>query len=68
MGRLVQRHEIGLVARPEDPGDLADKITDFLKMPGETKLRMGANALALAREHTWDKMALRYTVLYRKVM
>ncbi|HQV10602.1 MAG TPA: glycosyltransferase family 4 protein [Nitrospira sp.] len=68
MGRLAKEYGIGLVARPEDPADLADKIKDFIHMEKEKKRQMADRALALAKSHTWDKMASAYTDVYRKVI
>ncbi len=68
MGRLVKEHGIGLIARPEDSEDLANKIKDFLHLPQEDKEKMAGRALKLAQSHTWEKMAKAYTELYQKVL
>jgi len=67
MGRLVKEYAIGLVARPEDSTHLAEKMREFICLQDNERQEMANKALALARNHTWAKMAKAYTDLYRKV-
>lgn len=64
MGWLVKRHGIGLATVPGDPRSLADGIKAFLAMDEEARGRMGARASALARAHSWEAMAERFSRLF----
>ncbi len=64
MGSLVKRHGLGVVARPDDPGALAEGIKAFLVMNKEARDQMGARASALARANTWEAMAERFSRLF----
>lgn len=68
MGRFAGKNRIGLVATPDDPVDLADKIKSFITLPSSEKTEFGGNALRLALEHTWEKMAQRLAALYGRVV
>ncbi len=68
MGRVVKESAIGLVARPEDSAHLAEKMREFIHLQGNERQEMANRALALAKNHTWDKMAWAYTDLYHKVI
>lgn len=68
MGRFASNNRIGLVCNPNDATDLALKIMDFIALPQSTKGKFGENAIQLASEHTWGKMAQRLGSLYGKVV
>lgn len=65
MGRLVRENKMGLIAQPENPQSLAEKIKEFLEMPESERKKLGENAFLMA--NTWQKMAKEYLDLYKKV-
>ena len=67
MGRLVKEYGIGILAKPEDSVDLANKIRQFVHLPQADKEAMGGRAQKLAHNHTWEKMAKAYTELYERI-
>lgn len=67
MGDLVRRHEFGLLARPDDPSSLRERLREFLALSPEARLEMGERSAALARANSWDRMAERFTDLYQLV-
>jgi glycosyltransferase involved in cell wall biosynthesis len=58
--------EGGLLARPGDPDDLAEKINLLLK-DGKQRKSMGEKAKLLAAEYTWDKAAGMMEKVYRDI-
>ncbi len=68
MGRLVSQHKIGLLAEPDNPQSLAEKMKVFLSMPMEEKGRMARNACNLAKANSWDVMAIRFTELFGSIV
>lgn len=65
MGRLVRAHEMGFVAEPENPRSLAEKMMAFMDLPEEARQRLGKSAFSVAKQNTWDAMAVKFTELYR---
>lgn len=57
MGPLVERHRIGLVAEPENPRSLADKMREFLALSENDRETMAGNAARLAAANSWDVLA-----------
>jgi len=55
-----------LLARPEDPEDLAKKIREVLDNPGLAET-LALNAYKAADEFSWEKRALRLSEFFRKV-
>jgi len=68
MGRLVKLHNMGLVAEPGHPRSLAQKMQEFIEMSATTRQQMAENAFAVAKENTWDTMAVKFTDLYQLAM
>jgi glycosyltransferase involved in cell wall biosynthesis len=66
MGRLVKNREMGLVFEPENAGDLARRIREFLQTPGGKRREWGENAFNAA--NTWEKMAKQYLEIYRDLL
>lgn len=64
MGRLVPEHDIGLVAEPESPAQLADRIREFLALDETRRHGMEERARALAQANSWDAMAVKLGQLY----
>jgi len=58
---LVDIHAIN----PENPGELAEKITYFIENKGK-RLETGKNLQSLVSKYTWDNIAKRYGKLYRE--
>ncbi len=67
MGRVVERHAIGLVCPPESPEALAASMREFLSMPAEQVREMGERARALGRANSWDAMAERFSTLFSRL-
>lgn len=65
MGRLVKLHNMGLVAEPGNPESLAQKMQEFIETSATTRQQMAENAFAVAKENTWDAMAVKFTDLYQ---
>jgi glycosyltransferase involved in cell wall biosynthesis len=68
MGRLVKANQFGLVAEPENPASLAEKMAQFLAMPPQERQRMAANAFAVAKQFSWEKMVGQFEELYRRAL
>ena len=68
MGRVVERHAIGLVCPPESPAALAASMREFVSMPQASAEEMGERALALGRANSWDAMAERFSTLFRRLV
>ncbi len=68
VGRLVKGHKIGLVAEPQNPQDLAEKIEDFFSLSSTVREEMSRNAFNLAKANSWDAMALKYTTLFEGII
>lgn len=65
MGRLVSKYNMGLVAEPENPESLAQKMKEFLLMSEKQRKELGENAFKVA--NTWTKMAQEYLELYKNI-
>jgi len=66
MGRLVKRNKMGLIAEPENPESLAEKMKEFLEMPEKQRKELGENAFKVA--NTWQKMAKEYSEFYQEIL
>ncbi len=66
MGRLVKEKKMGLVAEPEDPESLAEKMKKFLKMSEKQRKELGENAFKVA--NTWQKMAKEYSEFFKEIL
>jgi glycosyltransferase involved in cell wall biosynthesis len=55
----------GVLARPKDPNDLAEKINALLNDPGRRRT-MGIKAAEIAKEYTWDSSASMMETVYRE--
>ena len=53
IGDFVREHELGLVARPDDPADVAEKLVEMLD-PDRNRAMRAAVARA-AGELSWDR-------------
>jgi glycosyltransferase involved in cell wall biosynthesis len=56
----------GVLARPRDPKDLAEKINTLLG-DRETRMAMGKRAAELAKEYTWNRSASMVEAVYLEV-
>jgi len=66
MGRLVKRNKMGLIAEPENPASLAEKMKEFLEMPEKQRKELGENAFKAA--NTWQKMAKEYLEFFKEIL
>ena len=58
----------GLLSKPEDPGDLAEKLLELLSDPGKRE-RMGQNGRTKTlKRYTWDLIIDKMEQLYRRVV
>jgi glycosyltransferase involved in cell wall biosynthesis len=58
----------GLLAKPDDPGDLAAKLLELLSDPGKRE-RMGQNGRTKTlKRYTWDLIIDKMEQLYRRVV
>jgi glycosyltransferase involved in cell wall biosynthesis len=67
LGRLVEEQRLGLVAPPDDPAALAEKLGEFLEVPDEGRRAMADRALALGRANSWEAMATRFGELFESL-
>lgn len=65
MRRLVKKNKMGLIAEPENPESLAEKMKEFLEMPEKQRKELGENTFKVA--NTWKKMAQEYLGLYKNI-
>jgi len=68
MAGLIRQYNMGLVAEPQNPQSLSQKMKEFLSLSKEKREEMARNALNLAKANSWDVMAERYTELYEKIL
>jgi glycosyltransferase involved in cell wall biosynthesis len=68
MGRLARAEGLGLLAEAESSDSLASQLRAFIDMAQVEREKMALNALAFAKQHTWDSMAVRFTELYKTAM
>jgi len=68
LGRLVREYNLGLIAEPDNPWAIAEKMREFISLPQETKEMMTQNASRLARANSWQALGERYSRLYEKVL
>ncbi|HEY0090330.1 MAG TPA: glycosyltransferase family 4 protein [Candidatus Lokiarchaeia archaeon] len=66
MGRLVKRNKMGLIAEPENPESLAEKMKEFLEMSEKQRKELGENAFKAA--NTWQKMAKEYSEFFKEIL
>lgn len=66
MGRLVKEKKMGLIAEPENPESLAEKMKEFLKMSKKQRKELGENAFKAA--NTWQKMAKEYSEFFKEIL
>ena len=67
MGDLVAHHGIGLVAEPDNPRSLAEKMGEFLALPENERETMVGNAARMATANSWDTLACRLEALARQI-
>jgi D-inositol-3-phosphate glycosyltransferase len=60
---LVQDGVTGFTVPVDDPMELADRITSLLQDP-DLRDRMGKQAVLVAKDYAWDKIASKLIVLY----
>jgi glycosyltransferase involved in cell wall biosynthesis len=53
MGAFVEEHRLGLLARPEDPSDVAAKLAELMRPDRNRELRAGV--AEAAAELSWDR-------------
>jgi len=63
---LVQDGVTGYTVPVDDPQALAARLTNLLQ-DHELRIRLGAQALEVAHQYAWEKIAARMIQLYRKV-
>lgn len=61
---LIQHGETGMVIRPNDPKDLAEKVCDLLKDSRKAKALGQAGKQFVVKEFTWDRVAERCRAAY----
>lgn len=66
MGRLVKEKKMGLVAEPENPESLAEKMKEFLKMSEKQRKELGKKAFGAA--NNWQKMAKEYLEFFKEIL
>jgi glycosyltransferase involved in cell wall biosynthesis len=66
MGRLVQKHKMGLIVDPENAHDLAEKIREFLMLSEKEREVLANNAAGAA--NTWQKMAKEYLEFFEEII
>jgi phosphatidylinositol alpha 1,6-mannosyltransferase len=57
----------GLITTPRDPIDLANKIEYLVNSPAKRKI-IAANALAFAKEQSWEKIFIKLFLSYQEVL
>lgn len=60
---IVQRGKWGLMCDPNDPNDLADKLTDWIENP-EHRTEWVQKSKIRAQDFDWNTIALKYADLY----
>lgn len=68
MGGLIKQYGIGLVAEPENPSSMAERIREFLSLSEKEQEKMAENASNLAKLNSWTAMAERFTELYEEIL
>lgn len=64
---IIKDGETGLLARPKDPGDLAEKIICLLREK-DLRERLVKNGLDYVRENfSWDKLADSFGTIYQRL-
>jgi glycosyltransferase involved in cell wall biosynthesis len=63
---IIEEYEIGCLVQPGEADDLAKVITDICDE--ETLKEYSANALRMARDHSWDEIADEYLSLYEDII
>jgi glycosyltransferase involved in cell wall biosynthesis len=64
---IIRHGENGLLARPNDPADLATQLATLLTDPALAR-RMGRRARELARGQSWEEINRRLLDDYRAVV
>jgi len=68
MRRIVEEHDLGAIADPRDPDDLAAALAAVLDAPPDARAARRARALALARDrYRWDIEARDYLALVARL-
>lgn len=67
MGLLVNKYRVGMVAAPESPEDLAEKIDQFLSLSQSEREELASRGLDLARANSWTVMAGKLTGMYEAI-
>jgi glycosyltransferase involved in cell wall biosynthesis len=67
MGRLVRQHRLGLLCAPDSAEALAAKIEQFLALPDAARDELGRRAAALARAHSWEALAGKFSDLFQSI-
>jgi glycosyltransferase involved in cell wall biosynthesis len=69
MRRIVEEHDLGVIADPRDPDDLAAALAAVLDAPPDARAARRARALALARDrYRWDIEARDYLALTARLV
>ena len=64
---LIQDGVTGYTVPVDDPQELADRLSMLLRDSG-LRRRLGEQALQVARQYAWDKIAARIIELYEQVI
>ena len=64
---LVQDGVTGFTVPVDDPAELADRLTSIIQNPG-LRDQMGKQAVLLAQDYAWDKIATRLLAVYEELL
>ena len=64
---LVQDGVTGFTVPVDDPAELADRLTSIIQDPG-LRDQMGKQAVLLAQDYAWDKIATRLLAVYEELL
>jgi|GEM_PF-3419523 len=67
MGRLVRSHRFGLLSEPDNAQALSARMREFLGLPESEREAMGRRAADLARAHSWQALAGRFSDLFARI-
>lgn len=68
LGRLVREYNLGLIAEPDNPWALAEKMREFISMSEKEREAMTQNVSDLAKSDSWEALGKRYSQFYEKIV
>lgn len=68
MGRIVRDNKFGLIAEPESPASLSEKMNQFLSLSEQEKSIMVTNAVSVAKKNSWDVIAKKFVDYIEQVV